>query len=889
MLFKRAEALRVRNVNDSALLLHKAALHIRLQLKPDSNLFNSYLVLAAFYMEDDKYEPADQMLEKARTLADSLSVSKTRQYDLYRRLSVCKREMNDYATAMSMARHLTEFVAPEDEDYNDHLADIHYVTGAIYLDEGDLGRAIEQWHQSVQLSSADWHRQRGIYYNAISIAQWRKGEFELALMHANRGIREDQQWAGSESLTLAARYVWKGSLLLTLRRFDSVLYFLQHGLNIRKKVLGEKSSDTFGARLSIGDYYHEVKRYDSAANYYHQSLVSLVGDFKNADLSSNPHPSDLDIHEDLVLGLSSKARALKNLYATDSARVDLLHLSLNTFMLADSVLLAMQRNLRLDDLRMNQLDNNLVPYNELIEIAYELYTKTGNERYVEKALHIMEHSRATVLNLALRRASALGATGVPDSVAAHENHLIKLRADLLQQLSASPGTSAVSDSLNRAFLALNDQLQIFHERLSHDYPNYYATRYENPAVGLTELKDFAVKHKATFLEFMWGNTCVFVIAVNNTGIKVRKVPLTETFLQSLAAFNREFRNEPESLISQDRFQSFCKSSHQLYVDLLQDVLKEVAPGSRLIISADGPLATISWESLITKLPPMNEVNYHLNYLMLNLPVSHAYSAGVLLAQAARERDGSRLLAFGYAGEVSGNLQRGSLTGLPGTAQEVNAIRDVMKNEVNEYQLEGDASEATFKRVANQFDVIHIAVHGQGDSVNALNSKLIFRTDKDTLEDGNLYAHEIYDLNLSNLDMVVLSACETGVGKPQAGEGVMSMARGFAYAGCPSLVMSFWKLDDETASQVMGSFYRYLSHQNPIDVSLSLAKQDYIKDASEFYSHPSYWAAFVAVGKMDSLKMATHQTARWILAIVLLAAGAVLLRRIHKARSFRGRN
>lgn len=868
LLFEEAEQLHKRNQNDSALRAHEAAMQLHVTLQYDSLLFNSYMAVAGLHMENDKYDLADPLLEKARILSESLHLSADLQFELYRRLSVCKREKKDFATAMSLARHLFDIITPQDKSYTDHLADIYYVLAAIHLESGNFPLAAENWKTSVKLTKTEWHRQRAMCYNAISIADQRMGNLAEALTYANRGISEDMQWAEPESITLAARYIWKGSLLQAMQRFDSVLQYLHRGLQIRRKVLGEKNSNTFGAKLGLGDYHSAIKNYDSAAHYYHQSMVSLVSNFHNVDLFSNPTPQQPDINEDLILGLTGKASALKNIYAADSSKVDLLDLSLRTYLLADSVLLAIQGNLLLDDPRMNQLDHAPVPYQELIAIAFELQKKTKSEKYFDDILRIMEHSRATVLQLALHRASAMGATGVPDSIATKENRLMRLRSEILQQLGRSDLSDKVLDSLNQSLLALSDQLLDFHTSLKNTYSNYYATRYEISVPKVKDIQRFVSEREAVFLEFMWSPTAIYVIAINPQSIKIQMIPLMDSFHQALEDFNYEFHRDAESIIELTRFKAFCHNAHRLYTDLLSDIL-EGNNGSHLIISADGPLATIPWEALLTGMPPTDEVNYHLPYLLFNFNVSHAYSAEVLLAQTSRSRNGKRLLAFGYAGSVPGGAQRGGLTGLPGTELEIKAIRQVMKNKVNRYELEAQATEAAFKSGASKFDVIHVAVHGEGDSANALNSRLIFRTEKDSVEDGNLYAHEIYDLNLQNLDMVVLSACESGVGKQQAGEGAMSIARGFAYAGCPSLVLSFWKLDDKTAAEVMGAFYWQLSQEKAVDVSLAEAKKTYIMNAKEFKSHPAYWAAFVAVGKMDPLRD-DQENLRWILFIVLVS-------------------
>jgi CHAT domain-containing protein len=227
--------------------------------------------------------------------------------------------------------------------------------------------------------------------------------------------------------------------------------------------------------------------------------------------------------------------------------------------------------------------------------------------------------------------------------------------------------------------------------------------------------------------------------------------------------------------------------------------------------------------------------------------------------------------------------------LPGTEREILEIKDVMKNSVNRYLLEDRATESAFRRDASNYNIIHLAMHGIADTLDALNSRLVFRRSAEETEDGVLYAHELYDMDMRKLDLAVLSACETGMGKVQKGEGVMSIARGFAYAGCPSLVISLWKIDDLSASHIMGDFYRNLSSGQEIDVSLTNAKADYRRASNEFNSHPSYWAAFLSVGDIRPIRKDRIDLKFWgttIAGILLLAFGIlVLIRARAKTKGF----
>jgi CHAT domain-containing protein len=144
------------------------------------------------------------------------------------------------------------------------------------------------------------------------------------------------------------------------------------------------------------------------------------------------------------------------------------------------------------------------------------------------------------------------------------------------------------------------------------------------------------------------------------------------------------------------------------------------------------------------------------------------------------------------------------------------------------------------------------MHALIDDNNPMNSRLAFARDAtDSLEDGYLNAYELYNMELS-ADLAVLSACETGFGSLKKGEGIMSLARAFAYAGCPSLVMSHWKVDDRSSSQLMNAFYGYLSQGLSKNEALRQAKLTFLKDADEQTAHPFYWGSFAVVGNIDPI-------------------------------------
>jgi CHAT domain-containing protein len=149
----------------------------------------------------------------------------------------------------------------------------------------------------------------------------------------------------------------------------------------------------------------------------------------------------------------------------------------------------------------------------------------------------------------------------------------------------------------------------------------------------------------------------------------------------------------------------------------------------------------------------------------------------------------------------------------------------------------EANLSTLTSQAPNANVIHLACHGQFRPDNPLFSAL-------RLSDSWLTVRDTYKLDLQQCGLVVLSACETGVGALAPGDDLVGLARGFISAGAPSLIVSLWMVDDEVTAQLMRTFYkRLLAGESPA-TALRFAQLR----LSEKYPHPFFWSPFVLVGR-----------------------------------------
>jgi len=877
LLFQLGETYLKAKKNDSSNYYHQQALELRERAgMKGKEMFDSYLRVGGFYMSALKYDIANKYFEKAQPHLAHPGITIDEQIRYWLDYSNIKTNLKDIPTSISLLNRLRNIVQTHRPDDQSAWGRIYFSFANAYLYDNQFEQAILNYRKSsFFFNQLNDYRLSGIIYTAQGMLYNRMNDNTNALISFRNAIQTHLKWTEPESNELAKVYLQKAVTHENLGEFDSAQYYYQWNLRIRRKVFGEKDTNTFGAKLSLGQFYRTIHNYDSAVKYAHESLISLVKDFNNPDISTNPIADPTELNIDLVLGLVDKGNALKLLSEHDNSR-DYYKLALKTYLLADSVFSVFRRNLRYDDPQLREMEAGYIPYHLMIELTFHLFQNTGDREYIKKSIDIMEQSRSVLLENALNRAQEYDTTGNAYAFIKEENELLAQRAEILRQLSVPELSEAIKDSLSEALLHVSNSSAKWRESIEQTNPGYFNLKYDQREIRVAEIQALLKKRNSILLEYLWSDEKIYALAIGPYKIETKIILQTNTFKKSFEDFTAQLKVTPDQAIRLENFNRFSQSAWVLYQNLIRDLIPKDSDRNRevnLIVSANGPLSTIPFEALITQAPQNSDVNYKLPYLIESFPVSYAYSPGILVKQSKHDRDGSKLLALGFAGSGTSRVQRDGLNNLPGTEEEINSIKAVMKNNTNKYYLENEASEAMFKNQVSDFDIVHLAIHGMADSTNALKSKLVFRSEADTVEDSNLYAHELYNLNLEKLDLAVLSACESGIGKQQAGEGAMSIARGFAYAGCPSAVISLWKINDHTSAQVMGDFYKYISIGEDIDKALAHAKLDYINTSSEFNSHPAYWAAFLQVGDTRAIEIEKYDWMIVISVLVILISGA----------------
>jgi len=308
----------------------------------------------------------------------------------------------------------------------------------------------------------------------------------------------------------------------------------------------------------------------------------------------------------------------------------------------------------------------------------------------------------------------------------------------------------------------------------------------------------------------------------------RLATLTNSFLQALERRDAGYRERARAL----------------YDLLLGPMEAQLHARKRVCVIPDGVLWKLPFHALVDRGG---------RHVIERMPLFYAASVRTLALAAAHtpRKDLRPLLALGdprLSKKAAANavaFQRDAETGpLPDAQKEVEAIRALYPPEAARVLVGAEATEDTFKREAAHYQVLHLAAHALFDERAPMYSALLLSSTDNGREDGFLEAREIADLTL-NSDVAILSACDTARGRYGAGEGLIGMSWALQVAGCPTAIVSQWKVASAPTAQLMIAFHRNLIAGTSKAESLRRASLELMRTRA--YAHPYYWSPFVLVG------------------------------------------
>jgi CHAT domain-containing protein/Tfp pilus assembly protein PilF len=430
-----------------------------------------------------------------------------------------------------------------------------------------------------------------------------------------------------------------------------------------------------------------------------------------------------------------------------------------------------------------------------------------------------------------------------------------LRHRLREATSAVPADSLAA--WKKALQTAERRSAEIEERARLNNTRYAALTAEHP-LSLGDMRRRLLSEDgALLLEYALGDSASYVFVLTSKESRLYSLPPRSEIEGQVRAL-RSVLSSPSSKGDAQ----FVQSATALYRMTLQPAKELLGRSKSVLIVPDGLLHLLPFDVLFesTRSPIPSEDKDRgaffakLPYAMGSRRVFYGPSASTMALMASQKKTeprGRRLLAIGDPVFAGAGQDSGGLRSLPETRTEVESIAKRFRADERDVLLGAAAREKTLTEpdYLDKYRIIHFATHGLVDERHPERSSLALSYPQDPQEDGYLQASEIYHLHM-NADLVVLSACETGLGRMVRGEGVLGLPRAFFYAGARSVLVSLWSVSDRSTAQLMTSFYGSLIGKGEnTSRALSTAKETLRKNNNT--AHPFYWAPFVLIGPPES--------------------------------------
>lgn len=716
---------------------------------------------------------------------------------------------------------------------------------------------------------------------------------DIADMFFKKSIQKALDLFGESHYELGYANMQYGEFLLNVGNLKKAKKYFDESLVILKKNFPERNIYLSEIYLSLGTVYSLQDDFESALQNYQLSLIANDNKFSTVTYTENPSLENIISPENYIDALHGKAQVFAAMYNKNHQK-EYLKYSLNCYQLALIAFEHLKSKIGENSkLYLVNLAND--KFNSVFDILYDLYHEEKNIQYIKEAFNYAEKGKASVLLSAIKGVDAIKFSTIPENLQSMEKDL-REKLNAYESLIYDEKKRINPDSLKITFweykiFNLYRQHDSLIQKFEEDYPTYYASKYNTDVISVEELMQ-NLNADQIIIEYVLTDSMLYSFALSNVEILFSRQKIDTEFFHALDVL----RNITYSDISSQgrvQYKEMVDASNLLYKILFKG-FDEFTDGKRLIIVPDGVLGYLPFESLVTEIKSLSEINYRdLSYLLKKNPISYSYSSTLLFRDYYHKHNVQSLLAFAPEYDLSpindylferGLSEKLKLHPLLYAKEEVSNISKIYKGEI---YLDDKASETVFKKNASDFGIIHLAMHTIIDDVDPMHSKMIFANHNDTLNDGFLNTYEIYELDLQ-AQMAVLSACNTGSGKINKGEGIMSLARGFIFAGVPSIIMTLWEVEDKSGSKIMTLFYENLERGLSKDIAMQKAKLSYLDQSTQLFSHPYFWSAFVSIGKNDPLsnEVYSRYNLYFFIVFIVITSGLIWYRQKnrHKLKS-----
>lgn len=832
-------------------------------LEIDSSHFRALNNLGRVYKMLGRYNDALTVLHKAADIViRECGVDCPQLAHIYTNIGNIYNGKQDYELALQYFNY-TERIVQINSMTKVPATSVHNNIGNVYYHMWEWRKALNSYLRSVEMKKRLNSGELDISYANCAISYEKLGIFDSARIYYDWAIRSKIEQYGENSHHLISVYNNYSLLLQKLEENEAAFSYLSKALELALNKYAEKHPLISESHRFLGEWYLSMGQPDSALMHLHKAALAVVYGFDSKNVFDNPSPhGDIISESALLTALRGKARAFEYLYE-QKGEISTLVASLETLEISNLLTEKMRSSYLGQESKLFIAESSHRGLSKAINIAYRLYELSGDAKYAGRAFTYAEKSKSSVLLASLQEVENKRNLGIPAEMQVYEEDLKSERETYKKKLYEErqrelPDSSRLGIWQGK-LIELSQQLDSINTLIREKYPEY-ASKYDNDVISMARVKD-GLSDGQTLIEYSFSDTAMFVFLLGRDIEYYTRISITSGFHENITLISQFLRNNDFANSSFDDYLAYTDAAYSLYQTLLQP-LEDKIRGNNLIIIPDGELGYIPFEALLTAESDKDMMDYRsLPYLIYKFVTNYSYSATLHFESKQHKSPADRqLLAFAPTYEHIGDINAEKfptfrnysdvLVPLRFISKEIENIGNIMESDTYEGYA---ATEKTFREQAPRYDILHLAMHTLINDENPMYSQLVFSLNNDTLEDndGLLNTYELFNIHLS-ARMAVLSACNTGYGQLRQGEGVMSLARGFIFAGVPSIIMTLWAVEDQSGSILMSSFYENLVSGQNIDVALRESKLQYLKNADQLSAHPYLWSGYVSIGSTAPL-------------------------------------
>ncbi len=809
-------------------------------------------------------------------------------------------ELGQYTTAIQYYESALPIEKINSGEESERVADVLGNLGHAWDLQGNFQKAIAVQEQALTIRQKILppdHLDIALSCHTLGMAYKSLLKYEEALPYFEKALEIRVEKLGEADMDVANTCSEIGRTYLVRRDYRKALDYFEREQAIMSQ-LNETNpylyADLGQANLGLKNYPEAVKWHEKSiaerregSKNPNSPLASALVQLGNARLANNDFENALKDFNDAkqiwetVFGPQSQNAAaadagLANAYQKrylQTGQANLLQKARYYYRLAFKAIDESMREETYSEGQKKVLAESVSNFENAInaEVQY-LKTQPNNQIALEKSWQLSESMHSYLLFASTQEANARHFAGIPDAELSRDSALrsnitaLELkRRSLIERQGLNLSDSLVL-TVSVQISAQKEEAQLLKAYFEKNHPNYFRLKYQLETSSIEKTQQL-LSPQQTLLEYFTGDSSIFVFVVQHEGSRLVKLPRdfplalwVQHLREGISGYHTA--TQKTTALYQKTVLQYADAAQKLYQKLFAPIAQFLTP-ELIVVPGDG-FADLPFEALLSAAPKdLSNFNTY-PFLLRSHTVQYAYSATMLHQMSTLQHPQNPtegLLAFAPFFEedpesLALDLRRSEgvrlgFTPLPFSGEEVFKAKKRYGGQ-SKVLTGKEASKEKFLELAAEYKILHLATHGKANHLAGDFSFLAFASKDENLENGLLSVGELYNLSI-NADLVLLSACETGIGEQQRGEGVVSLARAFAFAGAKSIVASLWSVNDKSTMQVMDNFYVGIKSGKPQNIALANAKLMYLEKNPGQSAHPFFWAAFVGIGDMGTFK------------------------------------